>query len=234
MTPYYEQDGIEIWLGDCAEVFCHLGRFQHVITDPPYNVRAEDIALEGRSAMKRDFGAWDQDWQPGPFLDRVSLMVHGGGSLLAFTSDRLLSALREAPGWKPRGTLVWVKTNPAPHPRPAYVQATELIVWLQREGGAAVWNGTGYTPNVLTYGACSGLERTAHPTQKPEALIGELIARHTNAGDKILDPFMGSGTTLVAAKRLGRRATGIEREEKYCEIAAKRLAQGALPMEFSA
>lgn len=234
MKPYYSEGGIEIYHGDCEDVFGHLGRVNHVVTDPPYNVRAEDIALEGRSAMKRDFGAWDEGWQPRLFLDRVGLMVHAGGSLLAFTSDRLLSTFREAPGWKPRGTLVWVKTNPAPHPRPSYVQATELIVWLQREGGAAVWNGTGYTPNVLTYGACSGLERTKHPTQKPEALIVELIARHTNPGDKILDPFMGSGTTLVAAKRLGRRAIGIEINEQYAEVAAKRLAQGALPMEFSA
>lgn len=234
MTPYYEQDGVTIYHGDCADVFRWLPRVDHVVTDPPYNVRAEDIALEGRSAMKRDFGAWDQEWQAGPFLTRVGLLVRPGGTLLAFTSDRLLSSFREAEGWKARGTLVWVKTNPAPHPRPAYVQATELIVWLQKDGASAVWNGSGYTPNVLTYGACSGLERTKHPTQKPEALLCELIARHTNIGERILDPFMGSGTTLIAAKRLGRTAIGIEIDEQYCEIAAKRLSQGALPMEFSA
>lgn len=234
MKPYYEQDGITIYHGDWAEVCCHIGRVDHVITDPPYNLRAEDIALEGRSAMKRDFGAWDEEWHAEPFLARVGLMVRPGGSLLAFTSDRLISKFREAKGWKPRGTVVWVKTNPAPNPRPMYVSAVEYIIWLQKDGAPAVWNGTGYTPNVLNYGACSGLERTAHPTQKPEALIGELIARHTNHDQKILDPFMGSGTTLVAAKRLGRKAIGIEINERYCEIAAKRLAQGALPMEFSA
>ena len=69
-----------------------------------------------------------------------------------------------------------------------------------------------------------------HPTQKPEALMRQFIAHTTNPGDLILDPFMGSGTTLRAAKDLGRRAIGIELEEKYCEIAVKRLAQQVLPL----
>ena len=78
-----------------------------------------------------------------------------------------------------------------------------------------------------------GVERM-HTTQKPEELFMSMLADFTNKGETILDAFMGSGTTLAAAKRLGRKAIGIEREEKYCEIAAKRLSQGALPMEFSA
>lgn len=70
-----------------------------------------------------------------------------------------------------------------------------------------------------------------HPTQKPEKLMLLCVQDYTDAGDTVLDPFMGSGTTLVAAKNLGRKSIGIEIEEKYCEIAAKRLAQSVLPFD---
>lgn len=73
-----------------------------------------------------------------------------------------------------------------------------------------------------------------HPTPKPPELIRHFLRLHGKAGDVVLDPFMGHGPTLVEAKRMGMRAIGIELDESYCEIAAKRLAQGALPMEFSA
>lgn len=232
MTPYYEHAGITIYHGDCLDVLPTLGQVDHVITDPPYNLRADNIVCKD-GTRRRDFGEWDEGWHPKPFLTTAARIVRKGGSLLCFTSDRLISEFRSADGWKPRGTLVWVKTNPPPHPRPAYVQATEFAVWLQRDGAAAVWNGTGYTLNTLLYPACVGNERSTHPTQKPEMLLAELITRHTNPFETIADPFMGSGTTLVAAKRLGRKAIGIEREERYCEIAAKRLAQEALPLEVA-
>jgi site-specific DNA-methyltransferase (adenine-specific) len=227
VKPYYEQSDATIYLGDCRDIMPSL-RADSVIADPPYNVRAEDIALSGRSAMKRDFGEWDENWRPEPFLELSASIVPNGGTLLAFTSDRLLSAYRECAAWKPRGTIVWEKTNPAPHPRPAYVQATEWIVWLAKDGAAAVWNGNGYTINILRYAACGGNEREAHPTQKPEMLLVELVARHTAYGSIVLDPFMGTGTTLVAARRLGRKAIGVEINERYCEIAAVRLQQDTL------
>jgi site-specific DNA-methyltransferase (adenine-specific)/modification methylase len=77
-------------------------------------------------------------------------------------------------------------------------------------------------------------EKRVHPTQKPEAVMVWALTQAPQDVRSVLDPFMGSGTTLVAAKRLGRRCVGIEREERYCEIAAKRLAQGSLFTEISA
>lgn len=229
IEPYYDQDGITIYNADCLDVLPQLeaGSVALVLTDPPYNVRAADIALAGRAPMARDFGDWDEGWHPGPSMAAWERALRPGGSVLAFTSDRLLSAYREGP-FKPRGTVVWQKDNPAPHPRPAYVQATEWIAWLQKEGAAAVWNAGGYTLNVEHDSAPSGGERTAHPTQKPIDLTKRLIRRHSNEGDLILDPFMGSGTTLRAAKDLGRRAIGIEINKDYCDIAIERLRQGVL------
>jgi len=226
MKPYYDHDGITIYHGDCREILPTLEPVDLVLTDPPYNTLSDhDIDLAGRSPMKRNFGDWDEGWVPP--LDEWFRVVNPGGSVLAFSSDRLISEYRKGP-FKPRGTLVWVKDNPAPAPRPAYVQATEWIVWLQRHGGAATWNGNGYITNVLHSSVCAGDERKDHPTQKPIKLIRPLILRHSNKADTILDPFMGSGTTLRAAKDLGRKAIGIEIEERYCEIAANRMAQGVL------
>ena len=229
MEPYYDRDGITIYHGDCLEILRSMEPVDLVFTDPPYNVRSSDIELAGRSAMVRDFGEWDEGWSPAPHLEAWERILCAGGSVLAFTSDRLLSAYREGP-LKPRGTIVWVKENPPPHPRPAYVQATEWIVWLQKEGAAACWNAGGYTLNIERDAAPSGLERTAHPTQKPIDLTRRLVQRHSNKGDTILDPFMGSGTTLRAAKDLGRKAIGIEIEERYCEIAVQRLSQEVMAL----
>lgn len=227
--PYYDRDGVTLYCGDCLDVLPWLvaGSVDLVLTDPPYNLRAEDIALDGRAPMLRDFGEWDEDWSPAPHMQAWHRVLRVGGSVLVFTSDRLLSDYRRGP-FKPRGTVVWQKENPAPHPRPAYVQATEWIAWLQKEGAAATWNAGGYTLNIERDAAPSGVERTTHPTQKPIDLTRRLIQRHSNVGDTVLDPFAGSGTTLRAAKDLGRRAIGIEINPDYCAIAVERLRQGVL------
>jgi len=123
-------------------------------------------------------------------------------------------------------TGAWVKTDPMPQmsgDRPAVGFEPCTIA---HANGPMRWNGGGKAA-TWTYGTVK-TNRPAHPCPKPEALMCELVSLFTDPGDLILDPFAGSGTTAVAAKRLGRRCILIEREEKYCEVAAKRLAQGAL------
>ena len=126
-------------------------------------------------------------------------------------------------------TGAWVKPDAMPQmsgDRPSVGFEPCTIAHAQ---GRMRWNGGG-RPAVWTHGTCK-VDRPDHPCPKPEPLMGDLVTQFTDPGDLILDPFMGSGTTLVAAKRLGRKAIGIELEERYCEIAAKRLAQGALSFD---
>lgn len=125
-------------------------------------------------------------------------------------------------------TGAWVKVAPVPQfsgDRPA--AGFEAITILHPRG-KKTWNGGGTAAvwECLAHGGERDIRY--HKAQKPLELIRTLISLFSEAHELVLDPFMGSGTTLRAAKDLGRRATGIEIEEKYCEIAVKRLAQEVL------
>lgn len=126
-------------------------------------------------------------------------------------------------------TGAWVKPDAMPQmsgDRPSVGFEPATIV---HAAGPMRWNGGGHQA-LWTHYISKGASRPDHPCPKPENLMLQLVSQFTDIGDTILDPFMGSGTTLVAAKRLGRKAIGVELQEKYCEIAAQRLSQEALPL----
>lgn len=223
MKTYYEQDGITIYHGDCSDVFCHLGRVDSVITDPPYDAKTH-AGARTKSESERiaiDFAPLDI----AETLPRLLTICRSW--CVCFCSMEMIGEYSRVSGesWVRGG--FWRKINPTPQFTGDRPGTPGEAIAIMHPPGKKRWNGGGHA-GFWEY----GIERIDryHPTQKPEALMVELIRLFTNYNEKILDPFMGSGTTLVAAKRLGRKAIGIEIEEKYCEIAAKRLAQGALPM----
>ncbi len=130
--------------------------------------------------------------------------------------------------WRLRQEIVWDRAGGMMMNARMFCRFDERVIWFVRSD-SWTWNqelvGCGTVWRIARQQQQQGKE---HPVQFPQEIPRRCIAATTDPGDCVLDPFMGSGTTLVAAKRLGRKAIGIELEEKYCEIAAKRLAQGAL------
>lgn len=139
----------------------------------------------------------------------------------AETTHRWRSSLT-AFGMRYVRTGAWVKPDAMPQmsgDRPSVGFEPCTITHAQ---GRMRWNGGG-RPALWTYGTVK-TNRPDHPCPKPEGLMRQMINQFSDLGEMILDPFVGSGTTLLAAKQLGRKAIGIEVEEKYCEVAAKRCA----------
>lgn len=218
MTPYYDEGGITIYHGDCREVLPLLPSVDLILTDPPYGINyvSNSGAGRGTSPITND-GA------------RLSLRLYRQviGSMRAdhilwFTRWDAWPDVWEVLGstFPMRGLLVWDKGTPGMGDLHHWGPSYELI--------ASVGNGQisgGRDGSVLRFAGVSGGNRN-HPTEKPVLMLKYLIEKLT--ASTVLDPFMGSGSTLVAAQQIGRRAIGIEIEERYCEIAVKRLAQMSL------
>lgn len=213
--PYYEQDGITIYHGDCRDILPHLEPVDLVLTDPPYGIaHPTDYKSRKRGALAacRDYPMVHGDDQP---FDPSFLLALDKPTLL-FGANYFADKLPSASGW-----VVWDKQRPDD-----LDQATAELAWTNFVKGARVfrylWNG------MIRHGD----ESLDHPTMKPSALWRWIIGLRWTPEGTILDPFMGSGTTLRAAKDLGRKAIGIEIEERYCEIAARRMSQAVLPLDL--
>ena len=204
MRPYYEQDGITIYHGDCREVLPHL-LFDAVLSDPPYGVLSQTgSAATRRSGGNKDSGVMAWDIAPeGKLLERVAssgpVMLWGGCHL----------SLPPTYGY-----LVWDKQ----------------IDGLNFGEVEFCWTNLHFAPRIFRHRAVCVDGGKVHPTQKPVALMRWCISFLPKPVGVVVDPFMGSGSTLVAAKNEGHRAIGIEVEERYCEIASQRLSQGVLDL----
>jgi site-specific DNA-methyltransferase (adenine-specific) len=203
VRPYYDEGGITIYHGDCCDVLPYVDPVELVLTDPPYNLGLVYGAHDDKqdpAAYKR----WCRQWF-GLLPEHQRLVMFPGLSNLPMWCDIV----------KPTAIGCWyIPGNPG-HGFPwSFVEWEPFIYVGGFMGGSNVYRSPVKTQR----------EVGAHPCPKPLSLFRALLGRTKAA--TILDPFIGSGTTLRAAKDLGMRAIGIEVEERWCEIAARRLGQG--------
>ena len=218
MKPYYDQDGITIYNADCHDVLPTLEPVGLIWTDVPYSLEETGIDFSDayQNFMVERFGL-----MKGILEDRSMVVVCCSPPQVFMYRDIL-----ETAGFTYKGLHAWMSRAsfyPSSFWNPSWesliVVSLGKLKILHKEGGHADVN----------FNDCSVFTRPKgqeHPATKPQGLVSKYIIG--TEAQTILDPFMGSGTTLRAAKDLGRKAIGIEIEERYCEIAANRLAQGVL------
>ncbi len=230
-----------IYRGDCLEILPTLGPVDHMITDPPYESVIHRAAAEGR--IQRTDGQAPPRGFEFDGIDAIrdeaarTMVAAARGWLLAFALAEGVGAWRDAiqaASGKWDTTLCWVKPDATPRFNgQGAARGFECIVSAWCGTGHRRWQGGGKR-GVFTHPTAKG----GHPTAKPLALMMALVQLYTRPGDLICDPFMGSGTTGVAAIALGRRFVGIEIEPGYHEIARRRLearvAQPLLPFDVPA
>ncbi len=244
MKPYYDDgNGIQIFHGDCLEVLPTLkrGSVRLLWADPPYGHGNQNGDLQSarvrdnvRGARKREPVAIANDAQEDmretvdaalllcePLLNPECCCCAGGGGpnvTFAWLANRLDSG-----GLQFFHAVIWDKSGRWHGLGWRFRRDYEFVMVATKKGGRLAWvSADSAVPNILFIQPTGN---DLHPTEKPVELVSWFAELTTSEDDLILDPFMGSGTTLRAAKDLGRKAIGIEIEERYCEIAAKRLAQ---------
>lgn len=239
-VPYYSDSNVTIYHGDCREILPEMerGGVDLLLTDPPF----EKEAHTQQRRVKRHGGVMEIEALPFEAMDeatRISVSLEMSRLskrwTLVFCQIEAVPIWRstlEAAGLNYRRTCLWIKPDGMPQysgDRPGMGYETFVAM---HQPGRSVWNGGG-RHGVYTFnkGESGNTGPSGHPTTKPLKLFKQLISDFSNEGETVLDPFMGSGTTLRAAKDLGRKAIGIELEEKYCEIAALRCCQTVLDLK---
>lgn len=208
MVPYYKDSAVTIYHGDCLEIVPELGQFDLLLTDPPYGIGKDgQLASTGKHGGRKayDFKDWDS---VRPAREVFDLLLSCTRSQVIWGGNYFADLLPPTMKW-----LVWDKGQ-------RINQSDGELAWTSKQGAL----------RILTLNRVEiQLDGAQHPTQKPQKLLSWCFSHFPDA-QTILDPFAGSGTTGRAAKDLGRKAVLIEREESYCEIAARRMGQEVLPL----
>lgn len=212
--------------GDCLKVMHTIPdtSIDLCITDPPYNIaRNNNFSTMGRAGI--DFGEWDKGFDLFSYIDQVSRILKKDGSFVVFNAWKNLGAIAdyaEKQGFETKDMIRLEKSNPMPRNRDRrYITDYECAIWFVKKG--AKWTFNRQDSKYQRPKFVASIESGLHPTQKNLGLMEELLKIHSNHGDLVIDPFMGSGTTGLACKNLGRNFIGIEKDPVYFETAKKRI-----------
>jgi DNA modification methylase len=202
MKPYYQDSAVTIYHGDCREIVPTLDKFDLLLTDPPYGIKVNHNMGRRAKDKKSDYIPATWDMEP-PNKECFDIIIAAAKMHIIWGANHFIDLIpMRSPCW-----LVWDKLF-----SPDVTFASCELAWTSLRGV------------VRKFSHSSARKNGLHPTQKPLELMTWCISFIPDS-QTILDPFAGSGTTGRAAKDLGRKATLIEMEEKYCEIAAKRMEQ---------
>lgn len=217
---YHQEDAGVIYHGDCLEILPLLDKVDLVVTDPPYLFDDGGWGIKGkRPTYKKIYNEL-----AGGFDTRL---LEKYNNWFCFCQKRQLIELLELANKNKRWELLtWNKPAPTPLTCNTYLPDVEYIIHSYQKNRLF----GNYADKSHFYYANNSRLKINHPTVKPLPLIIKLLILGSESNELILDPFLGSGTTAVAAKQLGRKYIGIEISEKYCEIAKQRLAQEQLPL----
>lgn len=246
--PYYETEKEVLYLGDSLELLKKMreGSVDMIFADPPYFLSNNGVTCQGGKMVSVNKAGWDEG-KTGAERHRFNrrwirlcrrVLTPNGTIWISGTLHNIFSVgmALEQEGFQIINNITWQKTNPPPNLAcRCFTHSTETVIWARKNDRKArhrfnyeamkAMNGGKQMKDVWTGALTRPSEKTEgrHPTQKPEYLLERIVLASTAPGDLVLDPFCGSGTTGVAAKRYGRRFIGIDSEEMYLEISRKRI-----------
>ena len=211
------------------------GSVDLILTDPPYTISKKTgftAVVNGvqRFAVSMDFGSWDHVQVDLADMAKVFYRaLRQGGTAIVWYDFWKIGELKEAMEgvrFKMLRQIIWQKTNPVPlNMKATYLSNSREMAVVGVKGGKPTFNSE-YDSGIYELPIPRHNGHRLHPTQKPESIFSELVIKHSNPGDLVVDPFLGSGTTAMAAIKNGRSFSGCDIDEHYVEISHARVNHG--------